>query len=263
MTVTIQVDDRGASMLLRALHRDQIDFALSKAINSTLDHAQVEQRAHMAKRFTQRRKKWADQSVKRPRGIGFATKRRLSGEVRMEAPGKKDRTDVLTQHEEGGQKRPKSGKRLAVPVNVRRTGSGIIGEAMRPSNLFKASGSSVFSRKGRRVRHRKGEKEVIQGGNRTFMIKLPGGKGGIYQRTGRKGRLKKNGTRGKGAGRQMASSLASRRKYDTNIKLLYSFQPTVKLLRRLGFNQVTRAAARESFDKNFREAFARAVATAR
>lgn len=204
------------------LFRDQIPFAAAVAVNETAKRFQIEQREHQRGIFTVRRPRFVDRAVKIRRG-DFATKREPTAIVRIEPPGGQERADILTKFEDQEFKVPFKGERLAIPVDVRRTGTGIVPPSMRPSSLdFKPHGSS-----GR----------VMRGKKRTFLIREPGGRGAIFQRFGRRG--------------------------SSDVRVLFVFAPRADIDPELEFHANAVRVVRGRFPREFRDAFDRAIRTAR
>ena len=87
--------------------------------------------------------------------------------------------------------------------------------------------------------------EILAGRKRTFMLKLPGGRGGIYQRTG--------------TGRRSASDIGSRNVKDMNLRTLYRFAPSAKIDSRLEFVSKAEMVFQNTFDRHFTEAFDRSI----
>lgn len=197
----------------RRFHADQVPFATSKAINELAKSFQRQQTGHMEQEFTVRNRLFVSRAVKiKP----FATKRSLKATVQIEPPGGPRTADILAKFEGGGTKKPR-GSRLAVPQQVRRTKTGKVSTSLRPSNLQLTTVTSTVSK----------------GAKRTFSIRLPGGRGGIYQRVGR-------GRRGK-------------------VRLLYSFIPRARIKPVLGFFRRARMVARREFDGIFDRVYRLAV----
>lgn len=208
------------SGFLMELFADQIPFATARAINRTAIAFQAEERDRLTDRFTIRRP-WVLQGVKINRG-DFATKTKPEAIVRID-PGR----DFLIKFEEGGTKRPRSGTRLAVPDEARRTKTGVVTRAQRP----RAFGF---------VEHGRGVKAVVyRGQKRTFMVLRHSGRGEIYQRYGRRGR---------GSG---------------FVRRLFVFTPSVEVDARLEFEDTARRVVQTRFEDHFGEEFDRAVRTAR
>lgn len=225
------------------LARSQVPFALSKALNQTARDFQKEERESIEEHFSLRRKAWARQNVKiRPEDN--ATKKKLEAVVRLEAPGDPGRSDILGKFEEGGQKHARSGGQLAVPViSVKASPA-----KQRPRSYEFESVSGM----------------MWKGNRRTFML-LGGGGGnqGIYQRVGRIGRKRKDGVRGKGAGRRMVSEIHGRTTRDMNIRLLFKFKGAVPVDKRLKWGELSGKVAKERMTGNFEQSLAHAIKTAR
>lgn len=136
---------------LAALRR-QLPFATSVAINECLKRAQRAQQAQQRSAFDVRNSRFMDQAVKiKP----FAKKTALFGVIQIDPPGGKARADILTKFEDGGTKRPKGGRSIAVPGRqVRRTSKGVT-KSLRPRNVL-ASGKAFVGET------RAGKKAVFQ-----------------------------------------------------------------------------------------------------
>ena len=227
------------SRWLRMVHADQLPFATSLAINNVTKEAQAFQRQHMLGTFQVRRRQWVERNVKIMR---FSNKRQrpIHSLIGIEAPGDPSRSDILSKFEEGGVKRPKDGRRLAVPDEVKRTTGGVIRRGMRPKDF-------QF-----RVWGRGPKAEILVGERRTFMIRKADGTGGIYQRTGRKR-----------AGRRLASDIRTRAVRDLNVRVLYRFTPEANIDSRLHFEENVDGVVRARFSRTFKEAFEKAIAAGR
>ena len=247
MQLRVRADTGPLALALRGLYRDQLPFATAQAINRTLIAGQAAQREQMGRGFNLRRRDFAAKSIK-IRGNERASKRSLEGIIRVETPGGGARSDIFTQHEDGGEKKPFSGTRLAVPQAVLRTKVGIIPRGQRP----RAHEFSPMGGKTRTARH------VYRGKNRTWMLRNPDGTGGIWQRTGARSTKRRAG-----AGRRMASERDTRRTFDMNMKMLFRFTETATLDRRLNFEDTVTRTARETYPRHFAEEFAKAIKTAR
>lgn len=236
----IHVDIRKAEQYLRGMHRDQIPFALSQALNKTALKVQSEVREDIQESFTLRRRDWAMRTVKIGRG-DFAKKNRLRAIVRMESPGGGKRTDILAKFEKAHTKRPRGGSRLAIPVEVRTTKVGVTRKGQRPKSFeFVHHGGNVWI-----------------GKKRTFMIRNPDGTGGIYQRTGPRNKRGKRDTRD----RRFRDKVVQRK--DSSLRQLYRFTPTAGIDKRLHFEDTARKVVITTFHKEFAEAFKNAIRTAR
>ena len=230
INLEIGVESAGAERLLAAA-TGQLPFATSLAINNTAKDFQRVQIAGMFQRFTIRRPTYARRAVKiKP----FATKHKLEARVSIDPPGGKPQ--VFGRHEEPGVEHPE-GRHFTIPVEVRRTGAGIVSKRDRPRNFgFVKIGSGPKA-------------EVWKGRRRTFMIRYHGGGGVIYQRTG---------PRGGGGSRSVGSQGR-----DRNLKVLFRLVEFARLEDRLQFVDTGQETVRKKFDANFAAAYERALRTAR
>ncbi len=222
--IRVTVKLSSALRSLDQVRQKQIPFATAKALNETALNVQKAERAQLEQGFKLRRRDWAFRNIKINRG-DFATKSRLRAIVRIESPGGGARSDILGKFEDGGIKRPRMGSRIAIPGEVQRTKTGIVSKGLRPSALnFRPVGGNSRS-------------NVMKGDKRTFLIRKPGGRGVILQRTGR----------GKRAG----------------VRVLFFFRPSVRIDRRLRFHDTAVKTVQDTFNRNFGRAFAEAIRTAR
>jgi hypothetical protein len=226
--VKVSTNVRGVQGKLRRLHKNQLPFSASKALNLTTKDFQRDQVAHMGKIFTVRRPAWIRRGVKiKP----WATKRRLYAQVQIEPPGGQRRADIITKFERQTYKKALRGN-LAIPSKElrKKTKTGVIPKALRPRALdMKAHGAS---------------NRVMKGKKRTFLIHM-GHEGFIFQRLGR--RLKRK----PGSGRR------------GNVRLLYYLKPRVAISPELNFMQNARNAVKWYFPGHMRREFRRAIRTAR
>jgi hypothetical protein len=258
--IMVEVDTEEAMSFLRMLYSDQVPYAASLALNATGLQVQAAERREIGEAFTLRRRDWAMRNVKIGRE-DFATKTKLRTIVRMEAPGDASRSDILSKFEQGGTKRPREGKSLAVPGDVQRTGTGVIPRSKRPKafNLrpAHAKGTTVFRGKGR---SRSGT-TVLVGDKGVFAVLNADGTGAIYQRTGIS--VGPKGRRKRYKGRRLASDIQTRQVRDMNIRTLYRFTPSAKVDSRLHFETTAKGVITARFSKNFEEAMAKAIAGGR
>jgi Family of unknown function (DUF6441) len=219
--VTTNLDELTRS--LNRIQKEQLPFALSKGLNETAKEFQKRQREGMKHRFSIRRKSWVERSVKIGRE-DWATKKKLEAIVRIETPGDRSRSDILAQHEEGGEKRGR-GRTMSVPIMARPRGygGGVVPKRLRPSNLNLRPWGST----GR----------VMRGDQRTILIRTANDRGVILQRTGKGKR--------------------------TRLKVLYRLKGEVPLKPTLEFFRTARVVYDDSLVKNVRIALDRAVATRR
>jgi hypothetical protein len=168
MSVTIRVDTTSLTEGMSDLGKRQVPFALSNTLNNVLIDGQKEAVRGIRARFQIRRDSFLQRAVKMQK---FANRRDLTAQLAVTGPN----ADVFTQHEDGGTKTPRLARALAIPREVKRTKSQVIGKAQRPRALeLKQVGSSGVS-KGKRG---------------TFAIRDAQGVGGIFQRTGKGARSK-------------------------------------------------------------------------
>lgn len=138
VAIGVEIKDH-ASPFLMAVFNKQLPFATSVALNETAKDFQKAQRARLSEVFTLRRRQWAEQSVKiKP----FATKARQEVRISIDPPG--GRGDILGKFETDTVKRPR-GEHVAVPVEARRSASGIVSARDRPRRVI--SEGRAFIRK--------------------------------------------------------------------------------------------------------------------
>lgn len=239
IVVDVTSDAAAVARELRADLREQVPYALSRAINTTMLEAQAAQRAAQHDRFITRRRQWMDRSVKlKP----FASKRQLTATLSIDPPG--GRADILTKFEDGGTKRAQSG-RLAVPDAARTTPRQVVPRSRRPKAFgFRLHGTGPHA-------------TVFTGAKRTFMVQRPDGTGGIYQRTGaRKGKRRRSASR-------LASDIATRKVRDLAVRTLYRFTPQATIDSRLRFEDTVVGVISARFARNLDEALERAIASGR
>jgi hypothetical protein len=243
MAIRVRVDAKAAFRALDTL-RKQIPYATATAINQTLKHAQKAQQQHQRTVFTVRNRVFVDRAVKiKP----FATKTSTFGVIQVDPPGGQARASILTQHEQGGTKRPRGSTLWApepkgeTPVKkIRRGGRGVPkGSGWRPKEL----GLVPHGKTGR----------VWKGKNRTFLIKTGSRSGVVFQRTGK--------------GRSRASNIRTRttswRGRRSGVRILYALFPQGNLRPRLGFERVVVSTIHRVYRREFDAAMTRAIKTAR
>lgn len=121
----------------RELYRDQLPFAIAKAINATAIDFQKRQQAGMRARFTIRRD-WTLRGIKINRE-DFANKQKLEAIVHVES----DR-GFLLKFETGGIDRPIRARSITVPVDVDRTKTGLVSGRLKGKALaFKSVSPST------------------------------------------------------------------------------------------------------------------------
>lgn len=152
MEIQIKVDDNGLGRKF-GLAAKQTKFALAYGINETLKHSQQKQISFMERTYTIRRRNLLKASV---RMLKFAKASDLRGEVGIH----RELMRVWGTHETGGPERPRQSKYIAVPQGVKRSQTGRITKANRPSNLknsfvlTRGNDRYIFRRVGRGRRSR-------------------------------------------------------------------------------------------------------------
>ena len=143
ISLSIEYDDQSVQLFLTDIEREQIPFATSKALNSTMDKAQHEVRAREYPRVFEKRNKALPRALTTIPNRLRATKRRL--EVKMVAV-RDNRTGRVAG--EGFIKRQMENKRkvakgsaIAIPITgkgLRRLKGGSIPKGKKPRNLKNA-----------------------------------------------------------------------------------------------------------------------------
>lgn len=131
-------------------YKDQIKqtkYALSLAINNTLNDAQTEVRRTLRAHFTLRRPTFIDRLIKRER-TDFAKRDNLVGRLRVTGTGAGGRAvgDLLSKFEEGGTKEVR-GIHVALPVEAKRNKYDIITAANRPRQLIDKGKAFILPQK--------------------------------------------------------------------------------------------------------------------
>jgi hypothetical protein len=108
----------------------QMPFATATALNLLADQFQRVQQASVKRTFTLRQERFILNTVKRMRGVDFATKQNLRATVRIDPT-----RDQLARHEKGGLKTAIQGKPyVAIPLpDLRRTKRGLVPRKLYPS----------------------------------------------------------------------------------------------------------------------------------
>lgn len=151
--VKIEVSTKAVVGMLRHLHRDQMPFATSLALNQVANDVQAAIRQSLPQHgFTLRRKAFIDRTIYRQPGVDFATKLKLSSGVRIHP-----QRDVLAKFETDTVKRPQAGRSLLVPIEARKGKGAIVPRGLWPAALgrqafalkLKSGGKGLFRNKGR------------------------------------------------------------------------------------------------------------------
>jgi hypothetical protein len=234
MRITVSSNAEEVSATLRVLFADQLPFATAQALNRTANDVQKAQQSGMGDRFTLRRKTWVERSIKRGKD-DWASKKKMEAAVRVEAYGDASRSDVLAQHEKGGVKKPKRGRSLAIPDQIRKNPKKVVPDKERPKAFdFRQTGTNMY---------------VSQKDPRVFMWQTSDGKGGIYKR----GRTKA------ARRRRMASDVGTRNTRDANVTTLYRFTPNAKLKKKFQFEETARGTVQFRYNANFEREYRKAI----
>lgn len=217
------VDALTAERWLVTVFDEQLPFATSRALNRLAREFQKDQRDHMRGVFTIRRKAFLRNSVKiKP----WATKHRLAVRIAIDSP--RGRSDIFGKFETQRRKGPFRGRSVAVPSDhVPRTPTGVIRNAWRPRALLDGGGQHG---EGRVIRSRG---DVFRGGRRTFMVRRPGGRGTIFERT------------------------------SSGLRVLYQLVPQVPIEPELRFTRNAKRTASRGWTDAMTDEFNNAVRTAR
>lgn len=208
---------------------NQVPFALSKAINLTVDKAQDAVQAALPGEFHLRRAQYVENTIYRKPGQDFATKQNLVGAVRVNPE-----RDILAKFEDGGEKQSISGKSLAVPV-VRLDQPDLIIQRSDPLNI-KTVMNAIANAGGKIGKKQRGRKlgPVRQQASASVYLIKSGGKTFVIQRTG-----------------------------PTTTRVLYAFEKQVPIMPQLNFDEIAMRAALASWDQNMADAIEYAMATAK
>lgn len=262
----VRVDVDSAVRALSNVRRDQLPFATSLAVNWTALGAQRDIRAHVRQEFTLRRPDFILKTIKVEKG-DWATKRNPLA-FRLKIDDKrydKGRRDLLAKFEAGGTRaRPDRDAPVFIPSeHARPQFAAITPKRLFPFALRLQSGrgtvgfylvqGSSLTATGKR-RKRKAIKGILKaqvvrtergirqwrGKARTFVLDPLEHQGvktwGVYQRTGPK---------------------------REDVQLLWTYKARSRLPARLRFVATAQESADREFARNFRRAYAQALATAR
>lgn len=132
MIVSVKAETAGALRWLDGIHRRQIPFATAFALTRTAQAVQTEVRQQLPRRFVIRNR-FVEQAIR----VRPARKDTLTAQVLIptDQEGYRRIADAMEQHEFGGDKRPRSGTFIAVPINARRNKRDIIPRGQRPKAL--------------------------------------------------------------------------------------------------------------------------------
>jgi hypothetical protein len=160
MNIRLSADTKELASKFGTLQRTAKQ-GVANAINRTAEEFQEAQRRHMRAVFTIRRPLFIHNSVKiKP----FAKRTKLEATVLIDPPGGQARASILTQHEDGGTKRPRDGSRIAVPIDARRGKAGLVNksERIKALNLHKEGGRVVGDKRTYMVRGRNGNVVIVR-----------------------------------------------------------------------------------------------------
>ena len=225
---------------LSAFERKQLPYATAVALTRTAKRAQTKVRRNLPRRFTIRNQ-WVSKGIL----IKPATKKKPEAVVYS-------RDDFMVRQEEGGAKRPKSGRHIAVPGSgTKRSKRGIVTKAKRPRRVMEKPGVfiapiSAYGRYGRDSRP--SDASWGRRNRSTARADAHGDALGIWQRKGR-ARVMQRG-RYKGRKRQP-------------ITLLFWLGESVQVKKRWGFTELVRSAVTREFEKEFADAVEMALATSK
>jgi hypothetical protein len=117
----------------------QAAYGLAQGLNRTMIDVQQSDRKALGAQFKVKRRDWLEKSYKISK---FAKKGDPLVRLEISPPGAPQKADILSKFQEGGVKEP-SRKTIAVPVDVRRGGAGVISQANRPRALLTAGKAFV------------------------------------------------------------------------------------------------------------------------
>lgn len=144
MQIDVTVDDTVVRAALGEAQR-QAPFALALALSNVTKDAQAAIRQGYRQRFQLRRPDFIEREGAKI--TQFATKAKPEAILEVTA-----KAGFLTKFEDGGEKRPKDGKAIAIPVAVRRSKSDIVPLSQRPPALYASKGAQagrIFSKGGK------------------------------------------------------------------------------------------------------------------
>ncbi len=104
-----------------------------RSLNATALNIQSGQRANNLKKFTIRRRSFADRSVK---VVKFAKKTDLEAHIQIISPGPSP--DIFSKFEEGGIKRARQSSRIAIPQEILKSRTRVLTPSKRPRRLKRA-----------------------------------------------------------------------------------------------------------------------------
>lgn len=223
MRIDVQIDTRQLDLRMRQAQRNLV-YSTVQALNDTAKEIQRKQRAALATEITVRKKQFMANTIKI---FEFANVRqsRLYAVVGLDSRGGKL---ILPMLETSGRKQPMVGKNVAIPLT---------GTKVRRSFKNPVASKLAFDKLDFQQHTTAGGHTQWKGKEKTFLI--PGV--GVFQRVKKKGRKTRKASPFTGrAGHQLH--------YDrTTTILLYRFQPTTPIKKRLDFRALARGMARTYF----------------
>lgn len=175
MQLDIDIDMSGLSALFKDIYGRQIPFAMALTLTRTAQDCQKEVQRKLPTQFTIRNT-WTEKGIR----ITPASKTNLQSSIYT-------KDDYMVLQNDGGVKKPRSGKVLAIPEAIRTSNTDILKRSMRPKSLLGKKKSGIF-----------------------YAV-MPSGMKGIWQREGKKGKPK----------------LLYAFKTDAKVKPRFNFEPTI------------------------------------
>lgn len=216
MNIKVTTNQAQISGFLRMVAKDQLPFATSLAINRTAEEVVAAGKGDLRNRFTIRRP-WVEKGFR----IKRSTKRDPVAEITH-----KDSFMALQEH--GGEKRPKAGRKVAVPEGARPTPQAITTPANWPGALI-----------------RKGKAFPVTKGDTTYVL--------ARAKKTKSGKLRKNK-------RLDAAPVFGR---DPALRLMYILKPRVRIPARWGFTALARRVVAQRWPANLRGMLEYALRTAK
>jgi hypothetical protein len=204
MQVELKVEGLSEAIKGLAALPKQVRFAASVGANRTMNDAQKAIQDSLASRFTLRRESFIRGTIYRKPGVDWATADNLQAGVRVN-----DQRNLLAKFEEGGNKTPRDGKALGVPIlgGARATKGALVPDKYKLKTLF-------FNQRGR----------VAQA------LTL----GGTKKRGARKALLKASAAQNIAVIRDKVFEIVGTKR-SPKLKLLWVFKSSVRIAPKLGF----------------------------
>lgn len=173
--ISVTVDATRALNYLSDLEKQQVPFAMARAINDVAVDFQLQEFLHEKDIFTLRRPDWVQRSNK---VTHFASKTELWATVTVSPPGAANRSDIIGKFEDQTTKQSvRAGGMVAVPVEARRGRTDIVVPSQRPKAFnFRQVGKRIIGDRGTYI-VRRGSKQYIfqyaRGGDRLLYVLVP------------------------------------------------------------------------------------------